>query len=111
MEPKRPWRQQVKRPLSVIGIIAASVLAIALIVVEVRLYGTGFAGKTLFDWLDLLGVLAVPAVVGVGAAWYTASQSKASEEKNKLQHEKDLKIIQDQQQEELLQSYLDHMSD
>ena len=41
----RSWWKQIKRP-SVIGIIAVSVLLVVLIVVEIRFYGTGFAGKT-----------------------------------------------------------------
>src|SRR6059058_541946 len=36
-------------------------------------------GKVLWDWLNLIGVLAIPAVVGLGAAWYTTQQGKVSE--------------------------------
>jgi hypothetical protein len=31
-------------------------------------------GKGLWDWLQLIGVLAIPVVVGIGAAWFTAQQ-------------------------------------
>ena len=85
-EQHQKWWQQIKRPL-VIGIIAVSVLLVALIVVEVRLYGTGFAGKTLFDWLSLLGVLAIPVVVGFGAVWFTGEQRKAEINKEKRAEE------------------------
>ena len=53
MRARRSWRQQIKlHPMMTAIIIAACVLVIALIVVEVKLYGTGFAGKTLNDQLS-----------------------------------------------------------
>ena len=57
-------------------------------------------GKALWDWLNLLGVLAIPAVVGLGAAWYTAQQGKVSERENT-----------DNQREIALQAYIDKMSE
>jgi uncharacterized protein YjbI with pentapeptide repeats len=85
----RSWWKKIKRPLSVIGILAASLLVFALIVVEVRLYGTGFAGKTLFEWLNLLGVLAIPVVVGLGTVAITTQQRKAQEKAEQKQQYKD----------------------
>jgi hypothetical protein len=35
--------------------------------------------KSLWDWLQLLSVLAVPVVVGFGAVWFTSRQTQASE--------------------------------
>src|SRR5207248_10068193 len=32
-------------------------------------------GKGLWDWLQLLGLIAIPVVVGIGAAWFTARQN------------------------------------
>jgi ABC-type molybdate transport system permease subunit len=69
------------RSILVVAIIL--VIVIALIIVEIRLYGTGFAGKTLFDWLTLLGILAVPVVVGFGAVWFTTRQGKVADAVNK----------------------------
>lgn len=57
-------------------------------------------GKTVWDWLNLLGVLAIPIVVGLGAAWYTAQQGKVSERANT-----------DNQRETALQAYIDKMSE
>ena len=57
-------------------------------------------GKALWDWLNLLGVLAIPAVVGLGAAWYTAQQGKVSDRENT-----------DNQREKALQAYIDKMSE
>ncbi len=56
--------------------------------------------KDLWDWLLLLGVLAIPVVVGLGAAWYTAQQGKVSSRENT-----------DSQREAALQEYINKMSD
>jgi uncharacterized protein YjbI with pentapeptide repeats len=56
--------------------------------------------KTLWDWLGLLAVLTIPAVVGLGAAWFTAQQGKESDRENK-----------DNQRETALQAYVDKMSE
>src|SRR5206468_11206746 len=95
----RSWWQQIKRPL-VIGIISVSVFLVALIVIEVRANGTGFAGKTLWDWLQLISVLAIPVVVGFGAVWFTTRQGKVADAENK-----------DNQRENALQAYVDKMSE
>jgi hypothetical protein len=101
MEPKRSWWQYIKRhPSIVAGIIVVSVLLVALIVVEVRANGTGFAGKTLWDWLQLLAALAIPVVVGFGAVWFTTRQGKVAEAENK-----------DNQRETALQAYIDKISE
>ncbi len=92
--------QKIRKLLSVLVIIAVCVFLIALIVLDIRLFGTGFAGKTLFDWLNLIGVLAIPVVVGVGAAWFTAQQGKVSERETR-----------DNQRHATLQVYLDKMSE
>src|SRR6266496_5678150 len=57
-------------------------------------------GKGLWDWLQLLGVLAIPVVVGLGAAWYTVQQGKVSDAENI-----------DNQRETALQAYIDKMSE
>src|SRR2546421_517462 len=57
-------------------------------------------GKMLWDWLQLLGVLAIPIVVGFGTAFFTRQQAKTSEAN-----------VENQQQEELLRTYFDKMSE
>jgi len=54
----------------------------------------------LWDWLELLGVLAIPVVVGFGAAWFTAQQGKVSDREYK-----------DNQRETALQAYIDKISE
>lgn len=56
--------------------------------------------KNLWDWLGLLGVLAIPVVVGLGAAWYTVQQGKVSDRENI-----------DNQRETALQAYIDKLSE
>ncbi len=94
------WRKIKQRRVTILVVAIILVATIALIFVEVRSYGTGFAGKTLFDWLNLLGVLAIPIVVGFGAAWFTKQQGIVSERENK-----------DNQRETALQAYIDKMSE
>ena len=56
--------------------------------------------KTLWDLLQLLGVLAIPIVVGFGTAFFTRQQAKTSEAN-----------AENQQQEELLRTYFDKISE
>ncbi len=77
----------------------------------------GLSGKTLWDWLQLLAVLAIPVVV----AFVSISFSTQQDANNQRQHQIDLKIAQDnrqndlkiaddQQQEATLKAYLDDMT-
>jgi hypothetical protein len=123
------WRrQQIKKHWVAIGVIGIGLVVIIVsIIVGYRLDWTGFngynkvttahiisganagtitqteeyqPGKGLWDWLNLLGVFAIPAVVALGAAWYTAQQGKVSARENT-----------DNQRETALQQYFDKMSD
>ncbi len=91
------------RSILVVAIIL--VVVIALIIIGYRFDWTGFngnskSGKTLWDWLQLLGVLAIPVVVGFGAVWFTTRQGKVAAAENK-----------DNQRETALQAYIDKMSE
>lgn len=57
-------------------------------------------GKTLWDLLNIIGILAIPVVVGLGGLWYTARQEKVSERETR-----------DNQHHATLQAYLDKMSE
>jgi uncharacterized protein YjbI with pentapeptide repeats len=124
----RSWWQQIKKHRVAIGVVAiVLVVVITLIIAGYWFDWTGFngynkvtiahtisgtnagtvtkteeyqPGKALWDWLNLLGVLAIPAVVGLGAAWYTAQQGKVSDRENT-----------DNQRETALQAYIDKMSE
>ena len=137
MEAKfRSWWQEIKKP-SVIGIIALSGLLVALIVVEVGFYGTGFAGKTLWDWLQLLFVPAALTAFGFLLNYRERNAAErrnekereeeerrtANEQKAAVRHaEEELKIEQQRskaeqeiasgnQREAALQAYINEMSE
>ncbi len=112
----RSWWQTIRKLLVAIVIIVACALGIALIVGIIGGYlyhwvWTGITTKTLWDWLNLLGVLAIPVVVGFGAAWFTTKQTQASEAANKRQHDTELEISTDNQREAALQAYIDNISE
>jgi hypothetical protein len=93
----RSWWQTIRKPLAVVGFIVACALGIALIVgiIGGYLFNWGWAGlgrKTLWDWLQLIFI---PAVLTLGAIWYTARQSH------------DREIMLDNQRETALQTYID----
>jgi hypothetical protein len=105
MGAKRLWWRQIKQH----SVRAVLIALLAVFIVLVILGGyqfnwdwTGFnrPSKTLWDWLQLLGVLAVPVVVGFGAVWFTTRQGKAADSENK-----------DNQRETALQAYIDKMSE
>lgn len=60
--------------------------------------------KTLWDWLLLLAVIAIPLAAGLGAAWFTA---KFNEQQNLIGHV----IASDNQRETALQEYIKAMSE
>ena len=78
---------------------------------------TGFSGKTFWDWLQLLGVLAIPIVVAGATLAFGAQQAHLADvqHQNDLliaqdNRQNDLKIANDQQQEATLKAYLDDMT-
>jgi pentapeptide repeat protein len=100
----RSWWKKIKSPLLVVGIIAVSVLVIVTVVGIIGGYlfhwdWTGITAKTLWDWLNLLAVLAIPVAVGFGAAWYTE------------RHSHDLQIMAENQRETALQAFIDKVPD
>src|SRR6266699_1738742 len=100
----RSWWQKAKKPLGVVGFITVLVVAITLIFVEVRLYGSGFAGKTLWEWLQLL---IIPAVLALGGYLftYTTSRNERAATEKRTQAERDISL--DNQREAALQDYID----
>src|SRR6266487_4664965 len=124
----RSWWQKIKRYRVTILVVAiVLVVVIALIIIGYWFDWTGFngynqvtitrtisgtnagtvtrtevyqPGKALWDWLQLLGVLAIPVVVGFGAVWFTTRQGKIADAENI-----------DNQRETALQAYIDKMSE
>ena len=75
---------------------------------------TGFSSKTLWDWLQLLALLAIPVVVILGSFWFSEQQSQTglliAKAVAEQQSQTDLQIAKDQEQEAELNTYLDQMS-
>ena len=72
--------------------------------------GTGFTEKELWDWLMLIGVLAIPIAVAFGTLLISLQQTQSSQQASERQHQTDIQIANDQRQEATLQTYLDNMS-
>ncbi len=109
MEEKRSWWQQIKRYRVTILVVATIlVIAIALIITEIRAYGTGFTGKTLWDWLQLL---IIPLVLAIIALLFNLANSHTERQIAKQRYEQDQQIALDKQREDLLQGYLDCLAD
>ncbi len=132
MEAKlRSWWQQIKRPLSVIGVIAASILVIALVIEIIGGYlfnwkGTGVGQKTLWDWMQLLFI---PVVLAVAGFWFNHRERKATElradnerkavelraaaerEIEQQRAKAEQEIMSDNQREVALQAYIDKISE
>lgn len=74
----------------------------------VRLKNTGFEGKSLWDWMELL---IIPLVLALGAFYLNRSEKelerKSAEDRAKLDRE----LAVDRQKEEAFQAYLDRMAE
>ena len=118
-------QKRKRHPFIASGIVVA-IVALIIFIFAVRTFGwdwTGFTAgaskititrtpngtttatelqpaRTLWDWLGLLAALAIPVVVGLGAAWFTAQQGKVSDAENT-----------DNQRENALQTYIDKISE
>ena len=132
----RSWWWYIRKHRIVALIITLVIAAMVLIFIETLINGTGFngyyttsttrtisgssptitktetyqPGKTLWDWLGLLAALAVPIVVGIAGAWFTAQQTRTSEANREKQHQTQLEIAADNQREAALQTYIDRIS-
>jgi uncharacterized protein YjbI with pentapeptide repeats len=79
---------------------------------------TGFQGKTMWDWLQLLGVLAIPLVVAGATLLFGLQQANLANQQHEndqkianQQHEAEQKQALDQQQAAILQTYIDNIQD
>src|SRR5260370_9953393 len=101
----KAWRGFV-----IVGVIV--IVCVIRFIFAVHWFGWGWTGfgpettepkqhaKTLWDWLNLLGVLAIPVAVALATTWFTTQQGKVSDAENK-----------DNQREALLQEYIDKISE
>ena len=118
----RVWWQQIKKHSFIVtGIIVVLFALTAFIFVAYRFgwSGTGFLNKTLWDWLQLL---IIPLALAVIALVFQLANTRAERQIAKERYEQDLQIAAqryeqdqqialDKQHEDLLQAYLDRISE
>jgi uncharacterized protein YjbI with pentapeptide repeats len=113
------WLTIKQHRVTILVVAVILVVAIVLVIVEIREYGTGFAKKTLWDWLQLL---VIPLILAGIALVFQLSNSqterqiakqryKQDQEIAKQRYEQDQQIALDKQREDLLQAYLNGMSE
>lgn len=95
----RSWWQKLSKPLIVIAItiLVVGVLVLVILGYLSRLAWTGFFNKTLWDWLQLL---IVPLVLAVVALLFQLANTRTERQ-----------IALDKQHEDLLQAYLDRIAE
>lgn len=100
--------QRRRNRTKITAIAALIILAVGMVAVVKEGGGSGFADKSIWDWLDLL---IIPLVLAMGALWFNKAERKAdreaAEEKARLARE----IEKNRQQQETLSTYLDRMAD
>lgn len=74
-----------------------------------HLQWTGFAHKTLWDWLQLLGILAIPVVVALASIYFSAQQNQSSLQVSEKQNQSNLQITMEQQRATILGTYIANM--
>ncbi len=87
----------------VILVVIVAVVLIAIGLVYGGVLETGFTGKKLWDWIEVVGIPVVIVIIAVG---FDLVSKTANERKNKEQRERDA----EQAREATLRSYLDVMS-
>jgi uncharacterized protein YjbI with pentapeptide repeats len=92
-------RERIEQVALFIGIaVSVTTLIVLLAVGGASLGWTGFADKTLWEWLQLLGALAIPLVLAFAGFWFTSQQEKSGQ------------LVEEQRaQDAALQAYLDQM--
>lgn len=79
---------------------------------------SGFGGKTLWNWLELLGALAIPIAVAVLGALFARRERERGEQrqqedasKEERQRQAEREIADDRAREAVLETYLDRMTE
>jgi uncharacterized protein YjbI with pentapeptide repeats len=98
-----------------VATLVGIVVALTALIVLLALGGasrswTGFGKKTLWQWLELLGTLAVPVVIAVAGFWFTMQQDVRQQAIEDQRAERERALEESRAQDEALQAYLDQMS-
>jgi|SRR5215208_746880 membrane protein implicated in regulation of membrane protease activity len=93
------WQALSRERAMLIGIGVALVAVIVLLAIGGASLGwTGFADKTLWEWLQLLGALAIPVVLAIAGFWFT-SQQEARQQRIEDQRAQQAQEIENQRAE------------
>jgi uncharacterized protein YjbI with pentapeptide repeats len=115
-------RERIEQVALFIGIaVALTTLIVLLAIGGASLGWTGFADKTLWEWLQLLGALAIPLVLAIAGFWFTTQQearqqrieTQRAQEAQKIENQRaeaERELAEQRAQDEALQAYLDEMS-
>ena len=93
---------------ALLGVVLAALITILIGGYVFNWQWTGFSGKDLWDWWQLL---IWPVTVAIVGFVFNMKQTETSLKVSERQHQTDLHIAEERQQEEALQTYLDHMSE
>lgn len=101
----RSWWQKNKQLLIIVAVAIIVVLAVfALAVYELGWGWTGFKGKTLWDWLQLL---IIPVVLAIGGFWLNSKLQKTIEDQKLVQRQYvDITTYAQEQSDSLIKAYL-----
>ena len=102
------WQETTrKRVATLIGIVVALTVIIVLLAFGGASLGwTGFNDKKLWDWLELLGTLAIPVVLAAAGFWFTVQQDTRQQKIETRRAEAEQKLAAQRAQDEALQTYL-----
>src|SRR6266487_3825764 len=105
----RRWRTERRFLWRVsLGIVLASLIIVLIGGYVFKWQWTGFSNRDLWDWWNLL---IWPVTVAIVGFVFNIKQTETSLRVSERQHQTDLHIAEEHQQEEALQTYLDHMSE
>src|SRR5215218_5242752 len=103
-------RERIEQVALFIGIaVALTTLFVLLAIGGASLGWTGFADKTLWDWLQLLSALAIPVVLATAGLWFTAQQDQLQQQTENKRAAAERELADQRAQDEALQAYLDQM--
>jgi hypothetical protein len=105
------WRRITERRFlwrALLGVVLAVLITVLIGGYVFNWQWTGFSGKDLWDWWQLL---IWPVTVAVVGFVFNMKQTETSLKVSERQHQTDLHIAEERQQEEALQTYLDHLSE
>jgi Pentapeptide repeats (8 copies) len=111
LSPIESRRQIIERRFFWRALLAVVLVACIIVLIGGYVFNwkwTGFSDNTLWNWWQLL---IWPVTVAVVGFLFNMKQTETSLKVSEQQHQTDLQLAENRQEEEALQAYLDHMSE